>query len=218
MNFNSLVWYSSLAIGDEKNSYVADFLNRSCELLNEEINQEIKEKKLPINFKIDFLHIPKGEEGVGLLNNKLTGYTNPVFTNSHSIPKYNPSIVENIKDKSFFYFPQNVTSSSYDKFDENVKIMKKIKQKDYVIALDSQGESIDSIKFSNLINSSETYINKEIVFVIGGSEGLDKNIIARADKVLSFSKLTFQHQIVRLLLIEQIYRAKKIQENHPYHK
>ena len=69
MNFNSLVWYSSLAIGDEKNSYVADFLNRSCELINEEINEEIKEKKLPINFKIDFLHIPKGEEGVGVLNN-----------------------------------------------------------------------------------------------------------------------------------------------------
>ena len=108
--------------------------------------------------------------------------------------------------------------SKSNKFDENVKIMKKIKLRDYVIALDSQGESIDSIKFSNLINSSETYINKEIVFVIGGSEGLDKNIIARADKVLSFSKLTFQHQIVRLLLIEQIYRAKKIQENHPYHK
>ena len=108
--------------------------------------------------------------------------------------------------------------SKSNKFDENVKIMKKIKQRDYVIALDSQGESIDSIKFSNLINSSETYINKEIVFVIGGSEGLDKNIIARADKVLSFSKLTFQHQIVRLLLIEQIYRAKKIKENHPYHK
>ena len=108
--------------------------------------------------------------------------------------------------------------SKSNKFDENVKIMKKIKQRDYVIALDSQGESIDSIKFSNLINSSETYINKEIVFVIGGSEGLDKNIIARADKMLSFSKLTFQHQIVRLLLIEQIYRAKKIQENHPYHK
>ncbi len=121
MNFNSLVWYSSLAIGDEKNSYVADFLNKSCELINEEINEEIKEKKLPINFKIDFLHIPKGEEGVSLLNNKLTSYTNPVFTNGHSIPKYNPSIVENIKDKSFFYFPQNVTSANYDKFEENVK-------------------------------------------------------------------------------------------------
>jgi len=121
MNFNSLAWYSSLAIGDKKNSYVADFLNKSCELINEEINEEIKEKKLPINFKIDFLHIPKGEKGVSLLNNKLTSYTNPVFTNGHSIPKYNPSIVENIKDQSFFYFPQNVTSDSYDKFEENVK-------------------------------------------------------------------------------------------------
>ena len=121
MNFNSLVWYSSLAIGDEKNSYVADFLNKSCELINEEINEEIKEKKLPINFKIDFLHIPKGEEGIDVLNKKLTNYTNPVFTNGHSIPKYNPSIVENIKDKSFFYFPQNITSASYDKFEEKVK-------------------------------------------------------------------------------------------------
>ena len=71
MNFNSLVWYSSLAIGDEKNSYVADFLNRSCELLNEEINLEIKEKKLPINFKINFLHILKGEKGASLLNKKI---------------------------------------------------------------------------------------------------------------------------------------------------
>ena len=64
MNFNSLVWYSSLSIFFEKNIYVADFLNRSCELINEDINEEIKEKKLPINFKIDFLHIPKFNESV----------------------------------------------------------------------------------------------------------------------------------------------------------
>ncbi|MBT4237325.1 MAG: hypothetical protein HOD76_03850, partial [Cryomorphaceae bacterium] len=121
MNFNSLVWYSSLAIGDEKNNYVADFLNRSCDLINEEINEEIKEKKLPINFKIDFFHIPKGEEGVNQLNDKLKNYTNPIFTNGHSIPKYNPLIIDSIKDKSFFYFPQNVTNASYDKFEENVK-------------------------------------------------------------------------------------------------
>ena len=121
MNFNSLVWYSSLAIGDEKNNYVADFLNRSCELINEEINEEIKEKKLPINFKIDFLHIPKGEEGVNQLNDKLKNYRNHIFTNGHSIPKYNPLIIDSIKDKSFFYFPQNVTNASYDKFEENVK-------------------------------------------------------------------------------------------------
>ena len=54
MNFNSLVWYSSLAIGDEKNNYVADFLNRSCELLNEEINEEIKEKNFLLISKLIF--------------------------------------------------------------------------------------------------------------------------------------------------------------------
>ena len=74
MNFNSLVWYSSLAIGEEKNSYVANFLNKSCELINEEINQEIKEKNLPFNFKIDFLHIPKGEEGINQLNNQFESF------------------------------------------------------------------------------------------------------------------------------------------------
>ena len=121
MNFNSLVWYSSLAIGEEKNKYVADFLNKSCEIINEEINEEIKEKKLPFNFKIDFLHIAKGEEGVDQLNNKFQNYGNTFFTNGHSIPKFNPLIIDNIKDKSFFYFPQNLTHASYDKFDENIK-------------------------------------------------------------------------------------------------
>lgn len=121
MNFNSLVWYSSLAIGEEKNKYVADFLNKSCEIINEEINEEIKEKKLPFNFKIDFLHIAKGEEGVDQLNNKFQNYGNTFFTNGHSIPKFNPLIIDNIKDKNFFYFPQNLTHASYDKFDENIK-------------------------------------------------------------------------------------------------
>ena len=64
-------------------------------------------------------YIPKGEEGVNLLNNKLTSYTNPVFTNGHSIPNTIPRIIENIKIK-VFYFPQNVTGS-YNKFEENVK-------------------------------------------------------------------------------------------------
>ena len=121
MNFNSLVWYSSLAIGDEKNSYVADFLNRSCELINEEINEEIKEKKLPINFKIDFLHIPKGEEGVNQLNDKLKTIQILYLLMDIQYQNIIHSIIDSIKDKSFFYFPQNVTSASYDKFEENVK-------------------------------------------------------------------------------------------------
>ena len=121
MNFKSLVWYSSLAIGDEKNKYVANFLSKSCEVINEEINEEIREKKLPFTFNIDFLHIPKGEEGVKQLNDKLGSYSEPFFTNGHSIPKYNSLIIDHIKDKNFFYFPQNITMDSTNKFDKNIK-------------------------------------------------------------------------------------------------
>ena len=64
MNFNSLVWYSSLAIGDEKNTYVADFLNRSCELLNEEINEEIKEKKFPLILRLIFCTYQRVKRGL----------------------------------------------------------------------------------------------------------------------------------------------------------
>ncbi len=120
MNFKSLVWYSSLAIGDEKNNYVANFLSKSCELISDEINEEIKQKKLPFTFSIDFLHIPKGEEGVKQLNDKLKSLNEPFFTNGHSINKYNPSIIENIKDKKFFFFPQNITTTGTDNLEVNL--------------------------------------------------------------------------------------------------
>ena len=80
MNFNSLVWYSSLDIGDEKNNYVANFLKKSCEIINEEISEEIKEKSLPFTFNIDFAHIDKGELGVQSLLKKLKSINDIVFT------------------------------------------------------------------------------------------------------------------------------------------
>ena len=104
MNYKSLVWYSSLAIGEEKNNFVASFLKQSCELLKEEINEEIKRKKLPFNFDIDFLHIQRGEDGLNQLSNKFYEINDPFFTNGHSINKYNPSIIDKIKDKNFFIF------------------------------------------------------------------------------------------------------------------
>ena len=121
MNFNSLVWYSSLAIGDEKNSYVANFLKRSCEIINEEINEEIKEKNLPFTFNVDFSHIAKGEEGVQSLLEKLKSINDTVFTNGHSINKYNPSIINELKKRKFFFFPQNLTISKLDDFEEDTK-------------------------------------------------------------------------------------------------
>ena len=121
MNFNSLVWYSSLAIGDEKNSYVANFLKRSCEIINEEINKEIKEKNLPFTFNIDFSHVVKGEEGVQNLLEKFKSINDIVFTNGHSINKYNPSIINELKKRKFFFFPQNLTISKLDDFEADTK-------------------------------------------------------------------------------------------------
>jgi|TARA_B110000259_G_scaffold185787_1_gene235568 hypothetical protein len=121
MNFNSLVWYSSLAIGDEKNSYVANFLKRSCEIINEEINKEIKEKNLPFTFNIDFSHVAKGEEGVQSLLEKFKSINDIVFTNGHSINKYNPSIINELKKRKFFFFPQNLTISKLDDFEADTK-------------------------------------------------------------------------------------------------
>ena len=121
MNFNSLVWYSSLAIGDEKNSYVANFLKRSCEIINEEINEEIKEKKLPFTFNVDFSHVAKGEEGVQSLLEKFKSINDTVFTNGHSINKYNPLIINELKKRKFFFFPQNLTISKLDDFEEDTK-------------------------------------------------------------------------------------------------
>ena len=121
MNFNSLVWYSSLAIGDEKNSYVANFLKRSCEIINEEINEEIKEKNLPFTFNVDFSHIAKGEEGVQSLLEKFKSINDTVFTNGHSINKYNPLIINELKKRKFFFFPQNLTISKLDDFEEDTK-------------------------------------------------------------------------------------------------
>jgi hypothetical protein len=121
MNFNSLVWYSSLAIGDEKNSYVANFLKRSCEIINEEINDEIKENNLPFTFNVNFAHVAKGEEGVQSLLEKFKSINDTIFTNGHSINKYNPSIINELKKRKFFFFPQNLTISKLDDFEEDTK-------------------------------------------------------------------------------------------------
>lgn len=121
MNFYSLVWYSSLAIDQDKNNYVADFLKKSCQILYQEIHDEIKEKNLPFNFNIDFLHVDRGEEGVEVLKNKLSSIHDIIFTNGHSINKYNVNIIDVLKNKNFFYFPQNLTKGSIEQLDENIK-------------------------------------------------------------------------------------------------
>ena len=96
-------------------------------------------------------------------------------------------------------------------------IEKNINEKDYVITLEIEGNEISSIELSKKIENLEQ-TNPNITFIIGGSYGLDNKIKQRSNYKLSFSKLTFPHQLFRVILLEQIYRAYKIKNNESYHK
>ena len=100
---------------------------------------------------------------------------------------------------------------------EKELILKNIKDKEYVITMEIEGKELNSIEFSKKIE--ETFNNNSnIDFIIGGSYGLHKDIKNISNYALSFSKMTFPHQLFRLILLEQIYRAYKIQNNEAYHK
>lgn len=101
---------------------------------------------------------------------------------------------------------------------EGVKILSKIKQNSYVIALFIEGKNLSSEELANKISSLAVSGKSHITFVIGGSLGLSDDVLKRADYKLSFSKMTFPHQLMKLILLEQIYRAFRINNNEPYHK
>ena len=100
---------------------------------------------------------------------------------------------------------------------EAEKIKKHINEKDYIITLEIEGKELTSEEFSKKIEDI-MIINSNITFIIGGSYGIDKSIKELAKVHLSFSKMTFPHQLFRVLLLEQIYRAFKIINNESYHK
>ncbi len=101
---------------------------------------------------------------------------------------------------------------------EGSKIMSKIAQNDYVISLAIKGKEKNSEQLADFFNKHMIYNGRDIVFVIGGSNGLSKEVIDRSNELLSFSNFTFPHQLMRLILLEQIYRSFKIIKNEPYHK
>ena len=101
---------------------------------------------------------------------------------------------------------------------EGERILGKIKDSDFVMALAIDGKMYDSIEFSKQIDHLATYHPGDLLFIIGGSFGLSEQVMKRSNQKISFSKMTFPHQLMRLILIEQIYRAFTIQKKHPYHK
>ena len=101
---------------------------------------------------------------------------------------------------------------------EGERILAKIKADAYVIALAIEGKRLDSVGFAQKINSLCVTGTKYMQFVIGGSLGLSRHVLERADMLLSFSDMTFPHQLMRVILLEQIYRSQRIIRNEPYHK
>ena len=93
-----------------------------------------------------------------------------------------------------------------------------LKEGAYVIALAIEGKQLDSVELSQKIDTLGTSGISHIIFVIGGSLGLAERILKRADYKLSFSKMTFPHQLMRVILSEQIYRSYRIINHEPYHK
>ena len=102
--------------------------------------------------------------------------------------------------------------------EEGKNLLGKIAEDEYVITLEIKGKRIDSVELAKLIEEKQTYGFSKITFVIGGSNGLSEEVIRRSNYHLSFSDFTFPHQLMRLILSEQIYRALTIINNKEYHK
>lgn len=101
---------------------------------------------------------------------------------------------------------------------EAERIMKYVKEDAYVIALAIEGNMASSEQLAEKIEQLGIQGNSHVIFVIGGSIGLGRKVLDRADYKLSFSKMTFPHQLMRVILLEQIYRSYRIISNEPYHK
>ena len=101
---------------------------------------------------------------------------------------------------------------------EGERLMKQIRDQDYVIALAIDGKMLDSVELSQRLSRLGVEGKSSLTFVIGGSLGLSDQMLNRADFKLSFSKMTFPHQLMQMILLEQIYRSFRIQNGEPYHK
>ena len=128
------------------------------------------------------------------------------------ISKYAKIELIELKDES------NKINENVVKETEGERILSSIKEGFYVILLDLKGQMLDSIYLSKKLDEISTYHSSKIAFIIGGSFGVSEDVKKRANYMLSFSKMTFPHQLAKGMLLEQIYRSFKILNNETYHK
>jgi 23S rRNA (pseudouridine1915-N3)-methyltransferase len=152
---------------------------------------------------------------VGKIKEKF--YRDAISEYSKRLSKYcSLEIIEVDDEKTSENSTENEINIIKDK--EGERILKHIKDKDYAIALAIQGKQQDSVAFSKYIENLGITGNSSICFIIGGSLGLSDAVMKRCNDSISFSKMTFPHQLMRVILLEQIYRAMRIMNNEPYHK
>ena len=140
--------------------------------------------------------------------------------------KHEPWIVEGIKryqirlkrpfDVEWALLPHSQQDDIAARQDESRRILSRLNDSDYVILLDERGKIIDSPTLSKLL-LSPIESSKSVVIIIGGAYGVDETVHNRANFIWSLSHLVFPHQLVRLILVEQIYRAQEIAGGKPYH-
>ena len=114
---------------------------------------------------------------------------------------------------------KNTKSLSVDqqKQQEGELILKQMQAGDHVVLLDEHGKEFRSVEFSSYMEQKMQTVNKRLVFVIGGPYGFSPDVYGRANEKISLSKMTFSHQMVRLIFVEQLYRAMTIIRGEPYH-
>lgn len=125
-------------------------------------------------------------------------------------------IVEVVDEKTPDNASDTVEDAIRDK--EGERILKYVKEDAYVITLEIAGKMLTSEEMAEKIEKLGVQGTSHIIFIIGGSIGLGKEILKRSDYALSFSKMTFPHQLMRVILLEQIYRSYRIINHEPYHK
>ncbi|KGP73189.1 23S rRNA (pseudouridine(1915)-N(3))-methyltransferase RlmH [Pontibacillus yanchengensis] len=136
------------------------------------------------------------------------------------IKRMGPYAKVDIQEVSDEKAPENLSEAQMEevKQKEGERILSKIGADTYVITLEIEGKMITSEKLAEQLDQLATYGNSKIAFVIGGSLGISEDVQKRSDFALSFSKMTFPHQMMRLMLLEQVYRAFRIMRGEPYHK
>lgn len=144
-------------------------------------------------------------------------WTDAVQEYSKRLGKYCSLTINELKEEKA---PENASAAeeSAVKEAEGKSILKQIKKEAFVIALEIQGKELTSEALSEKIEALGVAGKSDLVFLIGGSLGLSDEVLSRADFRLSFSRMTFPHQMMRVILLEQIYRSFKIIRNETYHK